>query len=105
MPEPATEPTNAPTPEEKPRCRAITTSGHRCKSNAMHKSHLCYPHSVHRNPVLPDPTHVAIPVLEDHASVQLVLSQITHGLLSNKLDPERARALIYACQVAAATMP
>ncbi|MGA7521848.1 MAG: hypothetical protein WBW84_05170, partial [Acidobacteriaceae bacterium] len=42
---------------------------------------------------------------EDHASVQLVLSQITHGLLSNKLDPERARALIYACQVAAATMP
>ncbi|MFZ0633082.1 MAG: hypothetical protein WAM56_17480 [Acidobacteriaceae bacterium] len=107
MPEPTPEPTNAPepTPAEKPRCRAITTSGHRCKNNAAHNGHLCYPHAHHRNPVLPDPTHVAIPLLEDHASIQLVLSQVTHGLLTLKLDPERARAIIYCCQVAAATMP
>ena len=98
---------NPPTPPTEPRekCRAITTDGHRCKNGATYNGHLCWPHAHHRNPVLPDPSHVVVPLLEDHASVQLVLSQVTHGLLTNKLDPERARAIIYACQVTAVTLP
>ncbi len=106
MPEP-TEPAETLPNETKKRdrCRALTTDGHRCKKGATYNGHLCFPHAHHRHPVLPHPSHVAIPLLEDHASIQLVLSQTAHGLLSNKLDPERARALIYACQVAATTMP
>ncbi|HZZ40811.1 MAG TPA: hypothetical protein VFE06_16870 [Acidobacteriaceae bacterium] len=107
MPEPTAEPTAAlPNETEKrDRCRAITTDGHRCKNGATYNGHLCWPHAHHRHPVMPDPTHVAIPLLEDLASVQLVLSQITHGLFTYKLDTDRARAMIYACQVASSTMP
>ncbi len=105
MPDPTPAPASTPAPEEKPRCRAITTDGHRCKSGALYEGHLCWPHFHHRHPVLPDPTHVSIPLLEDHASIQLVLSQVAHGLLTHKLDSERARALIYTCQVANATLP
>ena len=101
MPEPPTE--LIPAPRE--RCRAITTDGHRCKNGATYNGHLCWPHAHHRHPVLPDPTHVVIPLLEDHASIQLVLSQVTHGLLTHKLDTDRARTIIYSCQIAASTMP
>jgi len=104
MPEPTTQPAADPN-QPKPRCRAIKTDGHRCKNPATWSGHLCWPHAHHRNPVLPDPSHVVVPLLEDHASVQLVLSQVAHGLLTHKLEVDRARALIQLCQVASFTLP
>ncbi len=86
-------------------CRAVTTAGQRCKNDALDNSHLCYSHARHRHPTLPHPTQVSIPLLEDHASVQLVTTQIVHGLLTLKMDPERARTILYALSIVASTLP
>ena len=96
-------------PEPGPRstgpCRAITTAGQRCKNDALDGSHLCYSHARHRHPTLPHPTQVSIPLLEDHASVQLIATQVVHGLMSLKMAPDHARTILYALQIVAATLP
>ncbi len=106
---PEPEPESAPQPvtcnHPKPQCRAIRTDGRRCRGIALHGLHLCYPHYHHRFPALADPGHLSIPLLEDAASIQLLMTQVAHGLLSNKLDPARARTTIWAAQVAAFTLP
>ncbi len=99
--EPATIPEAPALPLDKPRCRALTVNGKRCKNEPLHGLHLCFTHYNHRYPALPDPKHVAIPLLEDDSSISLLLTQVTHSLLSNQLDPIRARTTIYALQVAA----
>jgi hypothetical protein len=86
-------------------CRAITTAGQRCKNDALDNSHLCYSHARHRHPTLPHPTQVSIPLLEDHASVQLVTTQVIHGLLTLKMEPDRARTILYALSIVASTLP
>jgi len=101
-PEPAA---RVPVPEKRPQCRAITTDGTRCRAYALKGIHLCHSHFHHRFPALPDADHISIPLLEDPASVQLLMTQIAHGLLSMKLDPLRARTTIWAAQVAASTFP
>jgi hypothetical protein len=113
---PTPEPESAPQPvtcnpqpatcnQPKPQCRAIRTDGRRCRGIALHGLHLCYSHYHHRFPALADPGHLSIPLLEDAASIQLLMTQVAHGLLSNKLDPARARTTIWAAQVAAFTLP
>ena len=91
--------------QPKLQCRAIRTDGRRCRGIALHGLHLCYPHYHHRFPALADPGHLSVPLLEDAASIQLLMTQVAHGLLSNKLDPARARTTIWAAQVAAFTLP
>jgi hypothetical protein len=91
--------------QPKPQCRAIRTDGRRCRGIALHGLHLCYSHYHHRFPALADPDHLSVPLLEDAASIQLLMTQVAHGLLSNKLDPARARTAIWAAQVAAFTLP
>jgi hypothetical protein len=98
-PQPAT--CNPPLPQ----CRAIRTDGRRCRGTVLRGLHLCYSHYHHRFPALADPDHVSVPLLEDAASIQLLMTQVAHGLLSNKLDPARARTTIWAAQVAAFTLP
>jgi hypothetical protein len=91
--------------QPRPHCRAITTNGHRCRNYSLDGLHLCYSHFHHRHPALADKDHISVPLLEDHASIQLVMTQIVHGLLSMKLEPARARTAIWAAQVAAYTLP
>ena len=108
MPEPITISPEAAIPTQptpKPQCRAIRTDGHRCRGIALAGLHLCYAHYHHRFPSLADPDHLSVPLLEDAASIQLLMTQVAHGLLSNKLDPARARTAIWAAQVAAYTLP
>jgi len=95
----------SPVPEPKPHCRAIKTDGHRCRGLALDGLHLCYHHFHHRHPALADKDHISVPLLEDHASIQLVMTQIVHGLFAHTLDPVRARTAIWAAQVAAYTLP
>ena len=89
----------------RPHCRAIKTDGTRCNGLVLKGLHLCWSHFHHRHPALADKDHISIPLLEDHASIRLVMTQIVHGLLSMKLDPARAKAAIWAAQVAAHTLP
>ena len=94
-----------PAPAKRPRCRALTADGQRCKNLTVGALHLCYSHYRNRRPALPDPERVAVPLLEDHSAIQLMLTQILHGILSRRLDPQEARAALYALHIASLTMP
>lgn len=94
-----------PAPEKRPRCRALTADGHRCKNLTVGALHLCYSHYRNRRPALPDPERVVVPLLEDRSAIQLMLTQVLHGILSRRLDPQEARAALYALHIAALTVP
>ena len=93
-----------PAPEKRPRCRALTVGGHRCKNYVLGGLHLCFSHYRNRRPALPDPRYVSVPLLEDRSAIQLMATQILHGILSHRLDPQRARAATYVLHVAALTV-
>lgn len=92
-------------PSVRPRCRALTTDGHRCKNYVLGGLHLCFSHYRNRRPALPEPQNVSVPLLEDRSAIQLMTTQILHGILSNRLEPARARVALYALYVAALTVP
>jgi len=112
MPEPIPVPIGAfdpdraqPVPARRPRCRALTVDGHRCKNYVVGGLHLCYCHYRNRRPALPEPSQVSVPLLNDHASIQLVATQVVQGLLSLRLDPIRARSVLAGLRIAALTLP
>lgn len=88
------------------RCRALTVSGRMCHQRAMRAEQFCVAHNQHRRPVCPPKGgKVDMPLLEDLSAIQLVASQVAHGLFTDTLDPWRAGKILYACQVAALTVP
>lgn len=93
-----------PAPAKRPRCRALTVGGHRCKNYVLGGLHLCFSHYRNRRPALPEPRYVSVPLLEDRSAIQLLATQILHGILSHRLDPQRARAATYVLHVAALTV-
>jgi hypothetical protein len=100
------DPANAqPAPAQRPRCRALTVDGHRCKKHVLGGLHLCYSHYRNRRPALPEPCKVSVPLLEDRSAIQLMTTQILHGILSHRLDPIRARVALYALRITALTLP
>src|SRR5579872_2113170 len=94
-----------PIPSNRPFCRALTVDGVRCKKRVLGGLHLCYSHYRNRRPALPEPRQVSVPLLEDRSAIQLMATQILHGILSHRLDPQRARAATYVLHVAALTVP
>ena len=112
LPEPIPYPTGPldpahakPIPSKRPRCRALTVDGHRCKNYVVGGLHLCFSHHRYRRPAFPHPRNFSIPLIEDRSALQLVATQVVHGVLSNQLDPVRARIAVAAMRVAALTIP
>ncbi len=100
----------APTPtapKPKRRCRCLRTNGIQCNSWTLgDHGNFCYTHSHYRHPECPRKgSKIVMPLLEDHSAIQLVLSQLAHGIFSGALDNASARTLAYICQVAAFTLP
>jgi hypothetical protein len=100
----------APTPtapKPKRRCRSLRTNGTQCNSWTLgDNGDFCYTHSHYRHPECPRKgSKIVMPLLEDHSAIQLVLSQLSHGIFSGALDNASARTLAYVCQVAAFTLP
>ncbi|MGA8906695.1 MAG: hypothetical protein WB524_03695, partial [Acidobacteriaceae bacterium] len=88
------------------RCRALRVNGLQCNATAILGQPFCHTHGRYRNPECPKKgSRIVMPLLEDHSSIQLVLSQVAHGLFSGDMDPAHARSLAYTCQVAAQTLP
>ncbi len=94
-----------PIPSSRPRCRALTVDGHRCKNYVVGGLHLCFSHYRYRRPAFPEARNFSTPLIEDRATLQLVSTQVVQGILSNRLDPVRARIAIAALRVAALTIP
>ena len=107
----ATTATQAPVPSTAPatapkdrRCRSLRVNGLQCNSTALLGQNFCHTHLHYRRPEFPK-GNVVVPLLEDHSSIQLVLSQLAHGLFTSAVDPQSARSLAYICQVASSTLP
>src|SRR5271168_3326995 len=92
-------------------CRHIFTSGKKCQSPALKEQPFCYFHSNTRKQPRPantpydpyiDPkdTTLDLPSLEEADAIQLALSDVILALAANRIDPRRARILIYGLQVA-----
>ena len=93
------------TSKAKPRrCRCLTVAEQQCQKNALAGENFCVHHKQHRRPVCPQKDAVEMPLLEDLSAIQLVASQVAHGLFTETIDPRRAGKILYACQVAAMTM-
>ena len=83
-------------------CRYLTTKGEQCRQIALNGRNFCF---AHRDPE-PDfgCRKIKVPILEDSASIQLMLTKILHGLLNDHFPGTVASKAIYCCQVAASTI-
>ncbi len=95
-------PPAAPPPR---RCRSLTVRGIQCRERALRGHDLCVTHATNRFPVCPTGPHVAIPLLESLDTIQVVATQVVQGLFADTLSPHLAGKILYACQVAALTLP
>ncbi len=94
-------------------CEHIKTNGRFCGSPAMRDRNYCFFHLNHigrRLRVeryasfgLPCPP-IELPLLEDAASIQLALMQVTEALLHGTLDVKRGGLVLYALQTASSNL-
>ncbi len=91
-------------PQPGRRCRHLTVKGLQCRTRAIRGQDYCFQHKKFRHPECPEKSSkVAMPLLEDLATIQVFLSQVAQGLLSGRLTAAEARSLSYTCQVVANT--
>lgn len=89
-------------------CRHIFTSGRKCQSPALSDQPFCYYHGNTRKRPVPAAQPyldvrdcaLALPALEELDAIQLALSDVVLSLAANRIEPRRARILIYGLQVA-----
>ena len=91
------------------RCEHVKTNGHFCGSPAMRGRNYCHFHLGHIGRQLriqryasfglPRPP-IELPLLEDAASIQLALMQVTDALLDGTLDHKTAGLVLYSLQTA-----
>jgi hypothetical protein len=100
-------------PPEPPRkhflCRHIFVDGRQCGSRALRGEHFCYYHYAHRTPVLVNQRRrqpksgfdlTRLDGLDNHAAIQLSLSEVLGRIASNSIDPKSAWLLLYGLQIA-----
>ncbi len=90
-------------------CRHILPDGAKCKASALKDMPYCYYHdrlhrSGSRQKSLPK-GGIELQPLEDRSSIQLALSRVICALADGRIDPSRARQLLYGFQVAAQFSP
>lgn len=90
-------------------CEHVKSNGHFCGSPALRGRNYCYFHLTHIGRQLRAEQHalrpglepfLELPLLEDAASIQLALMQVTNALLRGTLDPKRAGLVLYSLQTA-----
>ena len=94
-------------------CEHVKANGHFCGSPAMRGRNYCFFHINyigHRLRLeryasygLQTPP-IELPLLEDAASIQLALMQVTEALLNGTLDAKRGGLVLYALQTASSNL-
>ncbi len=94
-------------------CEHVKANGHFCGSPAMRDRNYCFFHLNHIGQRLRLERYAAhglqcppleLPLLEDAASIQLALMQVTEALLNGRLDPKRGGLVLYALQTASSNL-
>ena len=96
---------NHPDPRMKRRCRSLTVKGIQCRQAAMHRFDYCSQHFNRGPHAFPRPGHITVPLLEDHASIQLMCTQVFHAVVNLEMAPEVANQALRACRIAGTTLP
>jgi hypothetical protein len=86
-------------PIELQRCQHVKATGTQCESLAMPEKPFCHYHQQWR-PMTIMGTKIVLPLLEDAASIQLAITQVTHMLINFMIDHKTASLALYALQVA-----
>jgi hypothetical protein len=90
-------------------CRHIFVDGRRCGALDLRNQHFCYYHYAHRMPVLANRSRrrpksgfdlTRLDGLDNHAAIQLSLSEVIGRIAANSIDPKRAWLLLYGLQIA-----
>ena len=94
-------------------CEHVKANGHFCGSPAMRGRHYCYFHIIHIGRQLRLERYavhglqappIELPLLEDAASIQLALMQVTEALLHGTLDRKTGGLVLYALQTASSNL-
>ena len=94
-------------------CEHVKANGHFCGSPAMRGRNYCYFHMVHIGRQLRLERYashglqappIELPLLEDAASIQLALMQVTEAMLHGTLDRKTAGLVLYALQTASSNL-
>jgi hypothetical protein len=94
-------------------CEHVKANGHFCGSPAMRGRNYCFFHITHIGQRLRleryaslglEPPAIELPLLEDAASIQLALMQVTDALLKGTLDAKRGGLVLYALQTASSNL-
>ncbi len=70
-----------------------------CQSPALSESAYCYFHARAKTKAS-NSDDIKLPLLENSASIQVAISQITAACLSSRIDARRTGLLLYALQIA-----
>jgi hypothetical protein len=84
-------------------CQHIKANGVGCGSLTLRKQSFCHFHQQWR-PMTLTGTKIALPLLEDAASIQLAITQVTHLLLNFMIDYKTAGLVLYGLQVASSNL-
>ena len=95
------------------RCQHIKVNGTLCGSPALRRNRFCYFHKLHHEERIvlnADRARrrrnvtIALPVLEDANSIQVMLMQIMRLIITGQIDGKNAGLLLYALQTASANL-
>lgn len=88
-------------------CAHVKADGNTCRSAALRDHDFCYFHLAARDRIrrqrvaahrkLP----LQIPILEDHETIQLAITDVVNAMLSDRIDYKKAALALYALQTAA----
>ena len=92
------------------RCQHTRIHGESCGSPALKDERFCFFHerwreehvNLHDKPSCA--AALDLPVLEDAASIQVVLTQVMRLLLTDQIDSKKAGLLLYALQTASSNL-
>jgi len=92
-------------------CEHVKTNGRFCGSPAMRDRNYCYFHLNvlgrklrAEKQALRAQDSFELPLLEDAASIQLALMQVSNALVHGTIDPKRAGLVLYALQTASSNL-
>lgn len=93
---------------QKNRCRHIAYSGYQCRRPSLEGQSFCYQHAKFSEPQPASPYSrqpaIMIPLLDDRATLQVVIAEVMRALVVRSITAEEARAIFYGLQLASANL-
>jgi hypothetical protein len=91
-------------------CSHVKANGNTCKSAAMKGSDYCYFHlasrdRIRRQRLAAEKKHAfRVPVLEDHETIQLAITDVVNAMFADRIDAKRAALALWALQTASVNL-